>query len=475
MQLRRICSPRGWRLIACLPVALILASLLSVVPARAENSADYRFIQLTDHVGDDQLARVSSGSSPLLVWLGKFGLPGAQSASSDFEIMLWDGRTLEQLTDDAVDDTRPVVNARREVAWMKNGLDEESEIYTRYWTSQGELVHRRVTNDGVRDRYPDINNAGIVTWGRGVWNRFAVYELGEENFLFDLGIPWYRPHINAQGHMIYAARTMRDRYGNLVFALDASAFGYHQFVRAEINDLDQMLIEALKEPGSTSEGPHDMLFWDGTTMRLILESDVYVGRGDLNNDGVAAFEGRGGLPSSESGQADREIFVYLAQTDELFQLTDNDVDDSWPTVTADGTIIWDSNGLWEGATRGQFTGTVEGQCCEDLMAALPLHEDYDKDGVPNRFDNCPVTYNVTELDTDGDGVGDACDGSCQGFTHVRDCGQAVVNVGRVIPEEPVGGCNGGGGTGSAASLAPLFGLSLLHCRRRVTRRRGARI
>ena len=40
---------------------------------------------------------------------------------------------------------------------------------------------------------------------------------------------------------------------------------------------------------------------------------------------------------------------------------------------------------------------------------LTTCNDDDKDFVPNVIDNCPNTANVTQLDTDGDGVGDYCD------------------------------------------------------------------
>ncbi|MDL0432177.1 thrombospondin type 3 repeat-containing protein [Marinobacter sp. TBZ242] len=47
-------------------------------------------------------------------------------------------------------------------------------------------------------------------------------------------------------------------------------------------------------------------------------------------------------------------------------------------------------------------GDGVGDACEDT-------NDRDGDGVPDSEDNCPDTANASQTDTDGDGIGDACD------------------------------------------------------------------
>lgn len=55
-----------------------------------------------------------------------------------------------------------------------------------------------------------------------------------------------------------------------------------------------------------------------------------------------------------------------------------------------------------------------------LQQALSMSPDADGDGVPNLKDNCPLVANSDQLDTNHDGVGNACSGLTAQLERVRE-------------------------------------------------------
>jgi hypothetical protein len=61
----------------------------------------------------------------------------------------------------------------------------------------------------------------------------------------------------------------------------------------------------------------------------------------------------------------------------------------------------------DGPVRNTPPITPEPSIQAALLAAESV--DFDKDGVANAFDNCPATPNRQQRDSDGNGVGNACE------------------------------------------------------------------
>jgi len=399
---------------------LLLTMATPISAQKLQQVPGFLFAQLTDNSANDWLPRVSGRSLvgpslELVTWTGAHQLPTATSTlTTDLEVFLWDGQVLEQVTDDDVNSTRPVVNNLREIAFETGGNGVGNDLSVRTGSECW-----RVTADSNRDRYPDINDNGIVVWGHYNDNTqnfgFSSYDLRRRawfNFPF---IYSYRPHINAANQVEVSAAWLRLPDSTLLeLGPKPADYGYDNFRRGELNDLGWILIEADPNPAlqnAHDQGPRDMLLWNGSTMKLIYSSPVeWAGRGDLNRRGVLAWEGRGGLPGSTSGTADTEIFVYDPSRAVVEQITDDDVEDNWPTVMDNDTIVW--------VGQGSYAGSQSSSSDFEIFLACP---DRDGDGVGDTTSLCATAPGSQQIQVASSFVSVSAK-DCQSTLLLRKCG-----------------------------------------------------
>ena len=119
----------------------------------------------------------------------------------DYEIFLYDGATVAQLTNNSYDDANPRINDDDEVVWMRNG-SQGWEIFL-----YNGLNTTRLTNNSYVDTFPRINNQGHVVWigrdGNGdelfVYNGRTIAQLTDNVS----GEIYMHPQINDSGQVVW--------------------------------------------------------------------------------------------------------------------------------------------------------------------------------------------------------------------------------------------------------------------------------
>jgi len=216
---------------------------------------------------------------------------------------------------------------------------------------------------------------------------------------------------NTGGEFIWANRFSTGPGGDTIYAI-AVAFGYPGVVDAEPTPL----------PAGLADGTEVIVYiWD-----------------DVNNDGA---------PDDASLLASLVGNISTSDTDtfEVFDIADTPVSGSFfvgvSFVDDQGEFLFpaglDQNGPYAGeswvATSLDVTGAVltadygaPGVFTGNWM--VRAIGDVDADGVRDDVDNCPVVANPDQADSNGDGVGDACDLDSDGVADENDNCPTVPNA-----------------------------------------------
>ena len=150
---------------------------------------------------------------------------------------------------------------------------------------------------------------------------------------------------------------------------------------------------------------------DETALNEILGIGGAGGQRTLFGIGGVRRVGPSGLPINWNGNGSIDPVAVAADINFVTGICG-----SSPGETLDGQNDW-GNLIFnfrnsQDFSDGPASNTTTGQAEPDVNALLDGYlgdPDYDGDGVPNATDNCPLVANPTQVDSDADGLGDACD------------------------------------------------------------------
>jgi beta propeller repeat protein len=322
----------------------ILSFLLTLTLILFGTGADASITQVTSNSHEDRFPRIGGDQ---LVWQGYVG--------SDWEIFLYDIPTGE---------TTQITN------------NEHSDLSPQ---TDGQYVVWQGFNDGE--------------WDIFLWDGTQIISISDRN------AEDTSPQI-ADGHVVWTSAPFGDDF-----------VGHSEVVLYDAIAQNRIVLSASIDPGNALDDGgakinEDVVIWlqaddqDNVAVYMydldsetITKNPDYIWKDSPNRDGAIS------LLTRYDGQ-DREIIAYNNSSRKHYPITDNTLQDSYPSISKNCAVWMGGEGT---ASEIFLLVDVSVVLCADAGG------DTDEDGVCGDTDNCPDIANTNQADSDSDGTGDVCD------------------------------------------------------------------
>ena len=252
--------------------------------------------QVTDNSYDDigygmDVIPHAINSNGYIVWQGCDGGSSGSCEGGDWEIFLYDGSAITQLTDNSYDDDYPQINENGHVAWQ--GCAGGGDCPATYIGDGWEIflydgsTTVRLTDNASYDGHPQISANGDVVWQGwdGADNEIFLYNGSTTEPLTDNSSNDIDPQINAAGHVVWV-------------------------------------------------GDREIFLYDGSATTQLTDNTYEDNNPQIGDSGHVVWHGRGGTE-----ELDMEIFLYDGRT--TTRITNNlHHYDAYPRTNANGDVVW---------------------------------------------------------------------------------------------------------------------------------------
>jgi uncharacterized repeat protein (TIGR01451 family) len=387
---------------------------------QANNDGD-QFGDVCDSDDDNDGTPDDTDNCPGAINGARIAFESTRDGNSEIYVMNADGTGVVRLTDNSATDAAPSFSLDGSRIVFTSLRDGNSEVYV--MNADGSNQIRLTNNPGTDTRASFNGDGGRITFQSNRDGNSEIYVMNDDGSaqtrLTDNPASDSTPSFSVDSSRI-AFSSFRDA-NQEIYVMNADGSNVTRLTNNSAADRDPIF-----SPNGSRIAFHTDR--DGNFEVYVMNAD---GSAPINlsntpgSDSDPTFSGDGNRIAFESTrEGNANVYIMNADGTGQTRLTDQQMSDLGPSISGQLNIDGDSQGnacdadddddgvldntdncpITANADQTDSNGNGRGDACE-----VVFDTDSDADGISDATDNCRLTANANQADTDADGVGNACD------------------------------------------------------------------